>query len=58
MQAKHSDDDDDDGEDDDDDGEDGDDQDENILFFQKIRPAITLYILKFRLLSLSNMTFH
>ena len=52
MQAKHS--------DDDDDGEDGasDDQDENILFFEKIRPAIILYLLKVRLLSLSNMTFH
>ena len=52
MQAKHSDDDDD-GEDDDDDGEDGDDEDENILFFEKIRPAIILYLLKVRLLSLS-----
>ena len=51
MQAKHSD-------DDDDDGEDGasDDQDENILFFEKIRPAI--YLLKVRLLSLSNVIFH
>ena len=46
MQAKHS---------DDDGGEDGagDDQDENILFFEKIRPAIILYLLKVRLLSLS-----
>ena len=37
MQAKHSDDNDGDGEDDD-----GDDQVGNILFFQKIRPGITL----------------
>ena len=49
MQAKHS---------DDDGGEDGDDQVENILFFEKIRTGITLYLLKIRLLSLSNVTFH
>ena len=44
MQAKHS---------DDDGGEDGagDDQDENILFFEKIRPAIILYLLKVKTLS-------
>ena len=46
MQAKHSDDDDGDGEDDD-----GDDQVENILFFEKIRPAIILYLLKVKTLS-------
>ena len=56
MQAKHSDDDDD-GEDDGDDGEDGDDEDVNVLFLKKKRPAIILYLLKVRLLSLSIVTF-
>ena len=55
MQAKHSDDD---GEDDGDDGEDGDDEDVNVLFLKKKRPAIILYLLKVRLLSLSIVTFH
>ena len=55
MQAKHSDDD---GEDDGDDGEDGDDEDVNVLFLKKKRPAIILYLLKVRLLSLASVTFH
>ena len=55
VQAKHSDDD---GEDDGDDGEDGDDEDVNVLFLKKKRPAIILYLLKVRLLSLSIVTFH
>ena len=40
MQAKHS-----------DDGEDSAGEDENILFFEKIRPAIILYLLKVKTLS-------